>query len=464
MSSTAPVVPAVVPDPGPVPPSRARWPVAAALAAGVVVLLGALAVGGSTSDAVPSGLSDAGPLVSWGAPVVTLIGRLAAVATVGSLLFAAVLLPGGSGALTPAARRAVRAAAVWSSGWAAATVLAGVLTVSRLVGLAPASLPWSSVRVFLGDTGAGHAVLLVTAGTVALAVAARRCSGVLGARLLLVGALAAVLVPAVLTGHSSAAEGHLVAVTVLAVHVAAASLWIGGLGGLLAHGGRDQGLPAAAARFSGVALGCFLATGVSGVLAAFVVLGGPGAVVAAAGTGYGWLLIGKALGLTALGLLGRRHRRRTLPLLRAGRPGAFRRFAVVELLVMLATVALAVALAASPPPADGTAAAGPPGPAAAVPSAPATADPMAGHDHGELSVGVLIDGSRFHVARPVAAGSRVTVHNGTDQPASITADDGSFDVEVPGYALLTFLAPEQPGEYRFSSRYSADFTDVLIVE
>ena len=89
---------------------------------------------------------------------------------------------------------------------------------------------------------------------------------------------------------------------------------------------------------------------------------------------------------------------------------------------------------------------------------------MAGHDHGELSVGILVDATRFHVAGPVAAGSRVTVHNSTDQPVTITADDGSFDVDVPGRTLLTFPAPDQPGQYRFTSRHSPTYTDVLVVE
>ena len=61
--------------------------------------------------------------------------------------------------------------------------------------------------------------------------------------------------------------------------------------------------------------------------------------------------------------------------------------------VLLATVAVAVALAGSPPPSTGsaTAAVSSTGATAAGPSSAATTDEMAGHDHGELSVGVLID-------------------------------------------------------------------------
>lgn len=441
-------------------PQRARWRVPTALAAvaGLLAVLGwAIAVGSGSTTSAAVELREAGLLVEWGGPVVTLAARIAAVGTVGTLLYAAVLLPGGVGHLAPQLRRAVASAAAWALAWALATSLGGLLTVSRLVGVAPTALDGFSVRVFLLDTGAGRAVLLVTAITAGLAVAARTGTGRGGARLLLAGALAALVVPVVLSGHSSAAEDHLVAVTTLAVHVVAASLWVGGLGALLRYG---RATPAAAGRYSTVALWCFAATAVSGVLAAGVVLGGAGAVVAALGTGYGVLLLGKTLGLTVVGLLGWHHRRRTLPQLRAGQPGAFRRLAVVEMAVLLATVALAVALAASPPPvAAGV------GSATAAPAAPtAAADPMAGHDHGELSVGVLVDEDRFHVAGPVTAGSRVTVHNASGVSATITADDGSFDVDVPPGTLLTFPAPDQPGRYAFSSRHSATYTDVLVVE
>jgi putative copper resistance protein D len=89
---------------------------------------------------------------------------------------------------------------------------------------------------------------------------------------------------------------------------------------------------------------------------------------------------------------------------------------------------------------------------------------MAGHDHGDLSVGVLVDDERFHVAGPVAAGSRVTVFNSGDETVTLTADDGSFDLVVPAGSLSTFVAPGQPGEHAFTSAHSASFADVLVVE
>ncbi|RBY90164.1 hypothetical protein DQ244_11880 [Blastococcus sp. TBT05-19] len=435
-------------------PLWARRPVL--VVAGAVALTGVLlwayAVGGA-GPSEPSGGSTA-----RFAAVATLISRIAAVGTVGALLAAAVLLPAPGGRLSPAARRATMAAAAWSAGWAVATGIGAYLSTSVLVGVAPTSLPLSSLQVFLLQTGAGRSALVVAVLTALIAATAGRCTTPAAARLLLGAALVALVVPVVLSGHS-AADDHLVTVTTLAVHVTAATLWIGGLLAVLVAG-RGAADPAVG-RYSALALVCFGATAASGALAAWLLLAGSDGLGAAVGTGYGWLLLAKTTGLAVLGVVGWQHRRHTLSELRAGRPGSFRRFAVVELLVMLATVAVAVALAASPPPTARAAEAG--GPAAPAAEAGPSADPMAGHDHGELSVGVLVDEERFHVPAPVTAGSRVSVFNGTDQQVTLTAEDGSFDVVVPGGSLLTFEAPADPGDYAFTSRHDDTFTDVLTV-
>ncbi|WP_346623665.1 CopD family protein [Blastococcus montanus] len=445
---------------------RPAWQAAGILATVVglvTILVWALTAAGGRPEPGPAGLSRAGFLVEWALPVVTLAGRIAAVGTVGTVLLAAVLLPGRTSTWPPAVRRALGAASWWAVGWAGATAVGAVLTLSRLVGAAPTALPWSSVRVFLVDTGAGGAALVVVTLAGVIALTARRCAGAGSARLLLAAALGALVAPVVLSGHSSGAGDHVLAATALGLHVVAAAVWVGGLLALVTHGRNSGELAAAAARFSPIALLCLLVTAVSGVVAAGAVLGGAAALLGALGSGYGWLLMAKASALVGLGLLGWQHRRRTLPRLHAGEPGSFRRFAAVEVLVMLVTLALAVALAASPPPQpSGAAAAGSSAPVAAAPET--GADPMAGHDHGELSVAVLVDGERFHVAGPVAAGSRVTVHNGTDREATITAADGSFDVVVPARTLLTFPAPAEPGSYPFTSRHSTAFGDVLVVE
>ena len=439
-------------------PGSAR-PTATPVAVGtalLAVLVLALLAGGSLPAQEAPGLATAGPLVDWTLPVATFAARLAAVGTVGTLVFAAILVPVAGPSLPDAGRRAVRAASGWALAWAVATVLTGALTLTRLVGTTPTG---EAVRAFVG-LAAGRTVLMVAVLAGVVAVLARRCRTAFDAMALVALAAAGVVGPVVATGHSAAEGNHVLAISVLGTHVLGASVWVGSLAAVLLHGRTRGVLGPAAARFSTLALGCFVVVGGTGTVAAWVVLGSSTAGLAAAvGTGYGALLVIKTASLVALGGFGAWHRLRTLPALRADRPGAFRRFAAVEVAVLLATVAVAVALAASPPPAPASEAA-----AAATDSARPAPDPMAGHDHGELSVGVLIDDTRFHVPRPVDAGSTVTVFNSSDTAATITAADGSFDVDVPSHALVTFTAPDRPGSYDVASHGDPAYRDVLVVE
>lgn len=92
---------------------------------------------------------------------------------------------------------------------------------------------------------------------------------------------------------------------------------------------------------------------------------------------------------------------------------------------------------------------------------------MTGHDHGQLSVSILVDEDRFHVAGTVRPGQPVTVYNSSDSVATVTALDGSFDVEVPARALITFSAPAEEGAHDFMSWSEGSpvngFADSLLV-
>jgi cytochrome c oxidase assembly factor CtaG len=136
------------------------------------------------------------------------------------------------------------------------------------------------------------------------------------------------------------------AVDSLAVHLVGVCLWLGGLAALLLVSGiLGDALPRVARRYSTMAGWCFLAVAGSGLVNAWVRLGSWSAL----GSAYGLLVIGKVVALGCLGLAGLVHRRYTL-----GRIGDSRRWfvrlAMVEVVVMGATLGLAVALSRSAPP------------------------------------------------------------------------------------------------------------------
>jgi putative copper resistance protein D len=314
-------------------------------AAGLIVLVVALHVGGAGAARL-AGLPYPGPGTTWGLPVTRLFTDALGTLAVGLVVAAAFLLPGDRDLVSPAAYRLLRRAALVALGWAAACVALIVLTLSDLLGVPlPQAASWSGLASFVTSVSVGQAY----AGQAALAVlVAAACGRALRRNTVAWTAIAAVIgvvLPA-FTGHAAGAGNHQVAVTSLAMHVVAAALWAGGLAALLALRRTDL-LAGAAARYSRLALGCFVVVAFSGVANAWVRLGTFDQLWRSA---YGALVAGKILALLALGTFGALHRTRTLPALRSARPGAFRRFAAGELVVFAATFGLAVALSRSPTP------------------------------------------------------------------------------------------------------------------
>lgn len=105
------------------------------------------------------------------------------------------------------------------------------------------------------------------------------------------------LLPPLFTGHAAGEGNHTLSIVSLMVHVVAVSAWVGGLAAVLFFG-RTPADVIPVTRFSAVALGCFLATGTSGLVNAWVRLaGGDGVVTELFGTSYGWLVLGKIAAL-----------------------------------------------------------------------------------------------------------------------------------------------------------------------
>ncbi|OBK28799.1 copper resistance protein CopD [Mycobacterium sp. 1165196.3] len=322
--------------------------------AGQKVLAGCTAAGigalSLASSLTVTGLPDPGPVTTLGLPFVRAAGEIGAVLAVGSFLFAAFLVPPQrNGVLDADGYRALRLGTVASGVWAVCAALLVPLTISDVSGHAVADIPaarmWSLAGLITNASAWRWTAILAAVITVAsLSVLRWSWTPVL------VAASVATLIPLGLTGHSSAGGSHDLATNGLLIHLVAASLWAGGLLALLAHALRGGGhLGLAARRFSMIALWCWVAMAVSGLVNALVRVQ-PSDLLS---TDYGRLVTAKFIALCFLGVLGWRQRRVSVAALQAdpshGR-GALLRLTLIEAAIFGLTFGIAVGLGRTPPP------------------------------------------------------------------------------------------------------------------
>jgi putative copper resistance protein D len=305
---------------------------------GVGALLMALAVGGGAPGPVPAGLPDAGPLVGWSLPVAAFLARLSAIAMIGMLVAAVFLLPGRSGVVEGLAATAVANAARCAWAWVASLVGVIVLAAADTAGEPLDELSFGTLWSFGYDTPLGRLILVEALAAAALAVVLRWTVSVRALAVVLVAAVIA-LVPRSWSGHSATGSHDLAAIS-LFVHVVAAALWMGGLLALTWVAVRgSKRLPAAVTRYATLALWTFAALAISGLANAAVRVPQWSDLA----SGYGALLVAKAIALIALGALGWFVRKRESST-------SFARLAAVEVLIMAAAIGLAVALSRTPTP------------------------------------------------------------------------------------------------------------------
>ncbi|MDA2893831.1 cytochrome c oxidase assembly protein [Mycolicibacterium sp. BiH015] len=335
------------------PASRSApvWSVLCGVALLAGVTAAALSALSLTDALTATGLPDPGPTTTYGLPFVKAAGEIAAVTSVGSFLFAAFLVPPQkSQVLDAAGYRALRMGTVAAGIWAVCAVLMVPLTVSDVSGQ-PLSTRLSfadiwSVADLIEIAGAWRWTALFAILVTVVSIPVLRWSWT---PLLFAGSLVTLL-PLGLTGHSSAGGSHDIGTNSLLIHLIAGALWAGGLLALLVHalrGGEHADL--AARRFSALALWCFVAMALSGVINALVRVRLPDLV----STTYGALVLVKVAALLTLGALGWQQRRRAVVALQDNPEarGALIRLAVVEAAVFGLTFGVAVALGRTPPPA-----------------------------------------------------------------------------------------------------------------
>lgn len=318
-------------------------------------LLAALWLTASAGSAIADvlGLPDAGLVVRYGLPAVRVAADIGAVATVGFLLLAAVLAaPQASGYLDIAGYRSVRVAAGCACLWAGAALVMVPLTVAEVLGR-----PVGDVLA-LGPLAAALPLLptsaawLLTAVLATLIAAGCRATLTWGWAGVLLAAAVVGLLPVAATGHSAVGGSHDLATDSLMIHIVAAAVWVGGLIAVLSLAARpspDQ-LGTVLPRFSVIAAWCWALMALSGLanLAVRIPLTLPNLL-----SDYGVIAVAKTASLLLLGVLGYLHRRSALAPAVRGDRRALLRLGAGEVLLMLATIGLAVGLGRTPPPAPG---------------------------------------------------------------------------------------------------------------
>ena len=308
----------------------ALWAVVAVVSTVVAAVLAGALAGTTLPALLGTGVTRAG-------------GDVAGIACVG-LALVGVLLPVGVPEANRVRRRADRALVAVGSAWLVLALLGIAFRAADGYGRPVTTLTGPDLLVWTTNLAAGRGALLTVAcagAVLGCAIARLRDPDLVAGRIVLVIALLGMLTPGV-TGHASSSASHEVAVTTVALHVAAASLWVGGLGALLVLLGRRRELLATALpRFSTLAGACLAVVTVSGVLTAQVRLGSWAALFF---TGYGALVIAKAGALVLLGGLGLLTRRR----MAAGRVPVLR-WAGIEVTLMAVTLGLAAALSQTAP-------------------------------------------------------------------------------------------------------------------
>jgi putative copper resistance protein D len=315
-------------------------------ALGFVALAVALVLGGGAPAASTPGLPDAGAVVGW------LVPMLSFVLLVIQILFVAISISGAlyfqdeKGGLSQGALQVFRMLPALFIAWCAFTIFSIVVKFSYEVGIPLSSaLDWNSLRSYLTQTSQGTGIrwqLGIAAAMVVFSLFTRRQRGAFGVLLLSI----LLFVPPLLNAHAAGAGNHMLAIGTILIHVVSIVLWIAGLLALWLVVRTSTLSLSAIQRFSGLALWSVVGVGISGVLNGWIRVGN----LSGLWTGYGALLIAKALLFVVLIRMGYLQRERVVKKWSESPRKMFLRLSLIEFLVMSATVGIAVALAHTPTP------------------------------------------------------------------------------------------------------------------
>ena len=287
-------------------------------------------------------MQSSNSIIEVAIPVVRDLYLISAIVAIGLLFAAGFLLHEEHGKLAKEGLRLKGLAQLATVIWLVSTVGASLIELANLLGgsiLDAAN--FSTIGSYLTSTTVGRDYffqLLMGALALTFITMARKVGALYFG---LAGTMSALLIP-LFQSHSASAGNHGLAVGSLVFHVFAASLWVGGVIGLIVISphAREYSLE----RFSALALWCAVIVGVSGIVGAWARLN----FWAGWHTLYGLLILIKSLLFILLVFIGKRHRAHIVAKLHGTRQ-VFQ-LLVNEFFVMVVAVSLGGWLGTSVPP------------------------------------------------------------------------------------------------------------------
>nr|WP_234920819.1 cytochrome c oxidase assembly protein [Mycobacteroides chelonae] len=312
----------------------------------VAAAIGALSL---AEALLATGLPNPGPVTSYGLPFVRAAAEIVAVVAVGAFLLTAFFVPPQStGVLDVDGYRSLRVGTAASTALAVLSAVMVPLSISDVAGQPVSDFGLGELWTLAGEIETVNAWRWMAFIAAGVAIASRVVLRWSWTPLLVVGSVAT-LMPLALVGHSATGGAHDLGTNSLIIHLVSAALWAGGLVALLIHALRGGGyLDVATRRFSTLALWCYVAIGLSGIINALIRVQLSDLFT----TRYGWLLVGKATALLVLGVLGYLQRRSAITAL-SEEPQNRRpliRLAGMEAVIFAVTFGIAVGLGRTPPP------------------------------------------------------------------------------------------------------------------
>lgn len=360
----------------------------------------------------PQLMMDPGPLVRWGLGTSTLLTEISISVTVGALVLAVFVVPGGGQARRSASAQALKGnqqtgpgltftttmniaaggAVAWTLTAVAKLIFAGANTIGTQITDPFFGEQWTT---YLVNIPSGRALLSIAITAALVATLCLLASGPVSAMV----TLALSMYPLVMMGmmgHAAGNANHELAVSAMFLHLVGAAVWIGALAVIamlrLFKAVRPGDLAVMVRRYSAIAAWCFALVAVSGFVNTAIRVGDLEGLTSK----YGILALVKTALFLILGYLGWMHRQHVVaglearapqaagartsaeqnadkqdskqesktvskkPGKQAGKnawqnlrlPGLFWRLAAVELIVMGSVSGVAVALGGANPPRD----------------------------------------------------------------------------------------------------------------